>query len=219
MFAQKKPNGKLRLLVDLRKIKNLISDENTNNNHQVSILTDAAQQMAGKKLFCKLDCSQASHCLPMADQKPIEMLAFNFASRTFAYRRLSQGLSRVLSAFSNFMREHLAHVINADQCAQYVEDIVIAALDADHLITNPRATFECIREAGLKWTTHKYHFGDTEFDFLREQLPLKGVKPQKERITNFLEKKTKFSKSKRHYNVTLVSSITTGFIYQNYQKN
>ena len=89
IFAQKKPNGKLRLLVDLRKINNLISDDYINNNHPVSTLVDAAQHLAGKKLFCKLDCSQAYHCLPMADQRSIEMLAFNFASRTFAYIRLA----------------------------------------------------------------------------------------------------------------------------------
>ena len=92
IFAQKKPNGKLRLLVDLRKINSLISDDYINNNHPVSTLTDAAQHMAGKKLFCKLDCSQSYHCLPMADQKSIEMLAFNFTSRTFACKRLAQGL-------------------------------------------------------------------------------------------------------------------------------
>ena len=57
IFAQKKPNGKLRLLVDLRKINNLISDDYINNNHPVSTLFDAAQHLAGKKLFCKLDCS------------------------------------------------------------------------------------------------------------------------------------------------------------------
>ena len=196
IFAQKKPNGKLRLLVDLRKINNLISDDYINNNHPVSTLTDAAQHMAGKKLFCKLDCSQAYHCLPMADQKSIEMLAFNFASRTFAYRRLAQGLSRALSAFSSFMREYLDRVIKADQCAQYVDDIGVAATDADQLIVNLRATFQCIREAGLKLSMHKCHFGATEIDFLGRTITPEGVKPQKERITNFLEK-TKFPKSKK----------------------
>ena len=72
IFAQKKPNGKLRLLVALRKINNLISDDYINSNHPVSTLTDAAQHMAGKKLFCTLDCSQAYHCLQMADQRSIE---------------------------------------------------------------------------------------------------------------------------------------------------
>ena len=86
IFAQRKPNGKLRLLVDLRKINALISDDYINNNHPVSTLSDAAQHLAGNKLFCKLDCSQAYHCLLMADQRSIEMLAFNLASRTFAYK-------------------------------------------------------------------------------------------------------------------------------------
>ena len=59
IFAQRKPSGKLRLLVDLRKINSLIADDYTNNNHPVSTLSDAAQHLAGKSLFCKLDCSQA----------------------------------------------------------------------------------------------------------------------------------------------------------------
>ena len=42
IFAQRKPNGKLSLLVDLRKINNLIADDYTNNNHPVSTLSDAA---------------------------------------------------------------------------------------------------------------------------------------------------------------------------------
>ena len=42
IFAQKKPNGKLRLLVDLMKIETLIADDYTNNNHPVSTLSDAA---------------------------------------------------------------------------------------------------------------------------------------------------------------------------------
>ena len=84
IFAQRKPNGKLRLLVDLRKINSLIADDYTNNNHPVSTLSGAAQHLAGKSFFCKLGCSQAYHCLQMADQRSVEMLAFNFASRTFA---------------------------------------------------------------------------------------------------------------------------------------
>ena len=59
IFAQRKPNGKLRLLVDVRNTNILIADDYTNNNHPVSTLPDAAQHLAGKSLFCKLDCSQA----------------------------------------------------------------------------------------------------------------------------------------------------------------
>ena len=66
IFAQRKANGKLRLLVELRKINSLIADDYTNNNHPVSTLSDAAQHLTGKSLFCRLDCSPAYHCLQMA---------------------------------------------------------------------------------------------------------------------------------------------------------
>ena len=71
IFTQEKPNGKLRLLVDLRKINKLIANDYTNNNHLVSTLSDAAQHLAGMSLFCKLDCSQAYHWLQMADQRSV----------------------------------------------------------------------------------------------------------------------------------------------------
>ena len=55
IFAQRKPNGKLRPLVDLRKINSLIADDYTNNIHPVSTLSNAAQHLAGRSLFFKLD--------------------------------------------------------------------------------------------------------------------------------------------------------------------
>ena len=126
----------------------------------------------------------------MADQRSIEIMAFNIASRTVAYRRLAQVLSQALSGFSSFMREYLDKV-KTDQCAQYVDDIGIAANDADHLIDNLRATFKSIHEAGLKLTMHKSHFGATELDFLGRTITPQGVKLQKQNLQNLLGK-TKF---------------------------
>ena len=74
------------------------------------------------------------------------------------------------------MREHLDRVFKADQCAKYVDDIGIGANDADQLITNFRATFECIKEAGLKLTMQKCHFSTTEIDFLGRMVTPEGVK-------------------------------------------
>ena len=196
IFAQRKPNGKLRLLVDLRKINSLIADDYTNNNLPVSTLSDAAKHLAGKSLFCKLDCSQAYHCLQMADQRSVEMLAFNFASRTFAYKRLAQGLSRSVSAFSSFMREYLDPVVKADQCAQHVDDIGIAANNATDLAGNIRAVFQCIHIAGLKLTIEKCQFIVRQVEFLGRTISSEGVSPQAHKIQNFLAK-FRFPKSKK----------------------
>ena len=175
IFAQRKPNGKLRLLVDLRKINSLISDAYTNNNHPVSTLSDAAQHLAGKSLLCKLDCCQAYHCLQIADQRSVEMLAFNFASRTFAYKRLAQRRNRSVSAFSSFMCEYLDPVVKADQNAQYVDDIGIAANKVTDLSRNIRAVFKCIRQAGLKPTIEKCHFVVRQVEFIGRTISPEGI--------------------------------------------
>ena len=78
IFAQRKPNGKHRVLVDLRRINHLLKNDYNQHNHPVTTMVDAAQHMAGKRYFCKLDCSQAYHCLQMADKQSVQLLAFNF---------------------------------------------------------------------------------------------------------------------------------------------
>ena len=50
-FAQRKPDGKQKLFVDLRKNNTMIGDNNTNNNHPVSTLSDAGQTTLGKEFF------------------------------------------------------------------------------------------------------------------------------------------------------------------------
>ena len=132
----------------------------------------------------------------MADQRSVEMLAFNFASRTFAYKRLAQGLIRSVSAFSNFMRDYLHPVVKADQCVQYVDDIGIAANNATNLIRNIREVFKCIRRTGLKLTIEKCHFGVTQVEFQVRTFSPERISPQARKIQNFLGK-LGFPKSKK----------------------
>ena len=154
----------------------------------------------------------------MADQRSVELLAFNFASRTFAYRCLAQGLSRALSAFSSFMREYLDSVIKADQCAQYVDEIGIAANTTEQLIKNIRAVFKCIREAGLKLTIEKCHFGVTQIELLGRTITPDGVAPQDQKVKKFLSKFASPNPKNKFQN-TLALSTVTAITYRACQKN
>ena len=158
-----------------------------NNTHPTNTLTNAAQHMAERNFSVSLIAREAYNCHQMADQRSIEVQAFTFSVKTFAYRILAQGLSKSMSGFSNFLREYLGRVVKADQGAYYADDIGIAPNDADHLIKFLRATFESIRKTGLKVTMHKIHFGATEIDFLERTTAPDGVKPQKGKSTIFLE--------------------------------
>ena len=187
IFAQRKPSGKLRLLIDLRKINHLLRHDYDSKNFPISTLADAGAHLAGKSFFCKLDCSQAYFALQMADQRSIELLAFNFASRTYAFLRLAQGLSRAVSTFSSFMRQKLDPCIITDKCFQYVDDVGTASNSVPEMIVNLECIFECIEKAGLKLSPGKCEFGTGSIEFLGQTITSEGVQPTGEKITKILE--------------------------------
>ena len=164
----------------------LLKNDYNKHNHPVTMIADAAQHMAGKKYFCKLDCSEAYHCLQMADEQSIQLLAFNFGSRTFAYLRLAQGLNRSLSAFNSTIREYLEALVKADKCVQYVDDTGIAANNVDELIINIEAVFQQIQKAGLKLSMSKCAFGHPKIDFLGRSITTKRIAPLEHKIDKFL---------------------------------
>ena len=204
--AQRNPNGKLRLLLDLRKDNSLIADDFTNKNQPVSTLSDAVQHLAGKSLFCKLDCFQAYHCLQMADQRSLEMLAFKIASRTFAYKRLAQGRSRSVSYFSSFMREYLDPVVKGDQCAQYVDNIGITANNATDLTRNIWQSWSAFAKQVWSWQLRSAIRSQTSWIPRKNSFTRRKFTASR-KIQNFLDK-LRFPKSKKalHRHLGFVNS-------------
>ena len=115
IFAHRKTNGEFRDLVDLQRINHLLLHDYHNNNFPISTIADTTAHFAGKSLFCKLDCSQANHCVQMADPLSVQN-AFDFASRTMAYQRLARGLNRAVTEFSAFVRNYLEPCLSANIC-------------------------------------------------------------------------------------------------------
>ena len=73
IFAQRKSSGKLRILIDLRRINHLLQHDYTNNNFPIPTMSDASAHLAGKKIFAKMDCSQAYFSMQMADEKSVQL--------------------------------------------------------------------------------------------------------------------------------------------------
>ena len=189
IFAQTKFNGKLRLSVNNWKINTLVQNYCINNNNPVRRIFDSAQHIGRENLFGKLNCCQADNYLQMADQRLIELIASSFASRKSALRRLTQGLSLSLSAFSSFFREYLDPVIKANHCTQYGQYAVfgITAITPQQMIKNLRAVFRCLRKAGPKLSIAECHFEVQEVYFHGRTITNQGVAPQKQKINKFLK--------------------------------
>ena len=72
----------------------------------------------------------------MADNLSVQLLAFNFGGRTFAFRRLAQGLSRSPTAFSSCASKPLQSCVASDKCFVYFDDLGSGAKDGNTLIDN-----------------------------------------------------------------------------------
>ena len=95
----------------------------------------------------------------MAHEQSVQLLAFNFGSRTFSDLRLVQRLNRSLSDFNSTVREYLDPLVKADKCAQNVDDIDIAAHRADELVQNIESVFIKTGQAAPKLSMAKCAFG------------------------------------------------------------
>ena len=137
-------------------------------------MTDATNYAAGKKLFCKLDCSQAYHRVLMADDLSVQLLAFNFASRTFAYNCLAQGLNKSVTGFSSFVKQYLDKRLAANVCTQFMDVIAMGLNNFDEMIPTLTKIFDCLRASGLKLSAHKCKFRTTKIGYLGSTITPKG---------------------------------------------
>ena len=186
IFVQRKSSGKLRILIDLRRVNHLLRHHYLNSHFPISIMTDATNHFGGKNLFCKLDCSQAYHCVQMADDLSVQLLAFKFASRTFAYNCLAQGLNKFVTGFSSFVKHYLDPCLAANVCTQFMDDIAAGVNNFDEMTPALRKVFDCLRDSGLKLSAHKCEFGTRKIDYFGSTFIPKGISPKSAKIEKFL---------------------------------
>ena len=151
-------------------------------------MTDAVHHFAGKTLFTKLDCPQVYHCVQMVDPLSVQLLSFNFASRTYAYTRLAQRLNKSVTGFSSFVRYYLDSCLAAKLCTQFSDGIGCGVETFEQVIPTLRQIFDCLRKSGLRLTPDKSEFGMTSINFLGNTITPQELKPETEKTGKFLRR-------------------------------
>ena len=126
----------------------------------------------------------------MADDTSVQLLAFNFSSRTYAYKCLALGLSKSVNGFSSFIRYYLDPCLAAGICTQFMDDIGSAVTEFILLLPSLRKIFDCIRRSGLKLSPEKCEIASQSIKFLGSAITNEGISPQAEKIKMFLKKIT-----------------------------
>ena len=122
----------------------------------------------------------------MADDLSVQLLAFNFASRTFAYNCLAQGLNKSVTGFSSIVKHYLDPCLAANACSQFMDDIAAGLDKFDEMIPALRIISDCLRASGLKLSAHKCEFGTTNIDYLDSTLTPKRNSHESAKIEKFL---------------------------------
>ena len=148
-------------------------------------MSDATNHFAGKSFLKKIDCSQAYHCVQMVDDQSIQLLAFNYSSRTYASKCLAQGLGKSVTGFSAFICNYLDPCLAAGSCTQFMDDMG-CGVEKFELVPNLKI-FICIGKSCLKLALAKCHIGIEKIKFLGNMIKTEGIRPESAKIRKFLK--------------------------------
>ena len=123
----------------------------------------------------------------MADEQPIQKLSVNFDSLTFTYKRLAKDLKCSLSALTCFVREYRDPVVKTDRCAQYVDDVGLAANTRDQPIKNIERVLQCIGKAELKPSMDTCLLVWKKNEFRGKTISSEGIGPVEMKIDDILD--------------------------------
>ncbi|XP_059710860.1 uncharacterized protein LOC132331460 [Haemorhous mexicanus] len=165
IFPVKKPNGKYRLVQDLRAINNIVKDIHPVVANPYTLLTSVSEKF---KWFTVIDLKDAFFCIPLALQSR-KYFAFEWESpdtgrkKQLTWTRIPQGFKNSPSIFGNQLAKELegwqmtevrdspsSYVI-----LQYVDDIFLATEEKELCLKLTIALLNMLGQAGYRVSKEK----------------------------------------------------------------
>ena len=178
LVVVEKPNGSLRICLDPRDLNQAIKRQ----HYKLPKPEDILSQMAGAKLFTKLDASNAYWQIPL-DEESSKLLTFNTPIGRYRFLRMPFGIHSA----SEICQQSIAEMLEGiEGSANSQDDIIIWAETPEQLRERTRLVLTSIRKHGLKLNLSKCQFERTEVTFLGHFISARGVEadPTKIRAIN-----------------------------------
>lgn len=119
-----KPNGDVRLCVDMRRANQAIIRE----NHPIPVMDDLLAKLSGAQWFSRLDLADAYHQLELSEESR-GITTFITYKGMFRYKRLMFGISCASEKYQKFVEGMLAGI---DNVFNVQDDIIIFGDDETH---------------------------------------------------------------------------------------
>ncbi|XP_064486026.1 uncharacterized protein K02A2.6-like [Ornithodoros turicata] len=167
IVVARKKDGKIRLCVDLRgSNKAVVVDA-----FPLPTMDELLYQLAGAKVFSKLDLTAAYHQVVLAPESR-DLTAFITHRGLYRYKRVCFGLASAPSAFQKMF--DLFKDCPGVKC--YLDDIIVFGVNEQDHLKNLHRVLQLISNAGLK-LNDKCVFGVRELTFVGHTVRPNGISP------------------------------------------
>jgi transposase InsO family protein len=166
---------KWRLVIDYRKVNNVIQDDKFPLPNIVEIL----DSLSGAIYFSHLDLQQ-SYYQTALDEDSRNITSFSTSQGQFRMKRLPMGLKLSASAFSRVMSIAMSG-LSYEKCFIYMDDLVVFGRNIDQHNKNLTDVLQRLRKVNLKVNPQKCEFLKTQLLYLGHIVSAQGVLPDPEK--------------------------------------
>ncbi|XP_033014676.1 uncharacterized protein K02A2.6-like [Lacerta agilis] len=171
-----KANGAVRICADYKCTLNKALQQNA---YPVPVVSHVLASLAGGQIFAKLDLAQAYQQLPV-DDATAEAQTIVTHRGAFRVKRLQFGVSVAPGIFQGLMERLLKGIPGV---IPYFDDILVAGVSSEELISRLREVLARLAKAGLKVKREKCFLGVPQVEFLGFLVDAKGIHPTSAKVT------------------------------------
>ena len=169
-----KPNGDIRLCVDMQRANEAVLRE----RHPLPTVDEMLLDLAESKVFSKLDLRWGFHQLKL-QQESRQISTFSTHIGMFRYKRLMFGIN---TAPEIYQREVFIVIQGVPGVANLSDDLVVHCSNKEEHDQRLEQVFKRLLDNGLTLNRDKCVLGDREITLLGHKLSEKGVDPGRDKV-------------------------------------
>ncbi|MCG8048362.1 MAG: DDE-type integrase/transposase/recombinase [Candidatus Thiodiazotropha taylori] len=182
LVAVPKPNGDVRVCVDMRRANEAVQRE----RHPIPTVDEILHDLNEATVFSKLDLVQGYHQIILKDDGSRDITTFVTNKGLYRYKRLNFGISSASEMYQHVI-EQVLH--GCEGTRNISDDIIVHGKtkeEHDHRVCK---VLERLKERGLTLNADKCKFSMDKLVFMGHVLSRKGIAPEKVKVEAILNAK------------------------------
>ncbi|KAI5156990.1 hypothetical protein NEPAR06_2382 [Nematocida parisii] len=173
----KKPDGRWRFCLDLRKL-NLLTTQDNYPLPKIQTITDDLRDM---RFFTKLDIKDGFFRVPL-DERSQYKTTFKIGTQCYKFVVLPMGYRNAPNIFQIRVMENILRELLGKCCVVYIDDILIYSKDMTSHKAHLTAVMKKLKEYGMEINWKKTVFATEEMDFLGYKIGYNTIRPLESRV-------------------------------------